>query len=278
MTSALSPGPYRTNAPGLQHLLTVVLLLTGPTFLFADDQESERLEAYHYRPSEQLQESVNKTLEIAKSEQKLAIIALGAEWCHDSRALGARFSEPSMQEILGEHYVTQFADVGYLEDRREILEPLGYPINFGTPTVLVIDPESGTLINFAQVSMWQSADSVPLDEYENYFSSLAEDFKAGTITPLDQPASDELQAFTSRNVERLMAGYTALGPMLADYDADLLESNEAFEALWVEVREFRAQLQKDLTAMRLAENAQANPAEEVEWPEYGPLSWEQPGF
>lgn len=275
MASVMKPGQGRRLVPSWYFLLTVAMLLTGSVGLCADEQDLERLEPYHYRPSAQLQEDVDQTLKIAREEQKLAIIALGAEWCHDSRAFGARFSEPSMQEILDENYVVLFADLGYLEDRREIMEPLGYPINFGTPTVLVIDPESGRLINYAQVSTWQNADSVPLDEYQAYFLTLAEDWNQGNIAPLEQPASDELQAFTTRNVERLMAGYVALAPLLADYDADLLESDEEFETLWVEVREFRAQLQEDLTTLRLAENAQMIPAGDREWPEYGPLSWEQ---
>lgn len=273
MTAAISHKPAAYRARGRCFLLSAVLLLMGPTLVSADEDDAERLEPFYYRPDVQMREAVQQTLERARNEEKLAIIALGAEWCHDSRALGSRFSEPSMQQILGDHYATLFVDVGYLADRRDITEPLGYPINFGTPTVLIIDPETGGLVNFAEVSMWQSADTVSLEEYEAYFSGLAMNWKTGEVSPLTEPASEALQAFTDRNVERLMAAYTLLGPLLADYDEDRLESAEAFETLWVEVREFRSQLQQDLTTLRLAEAGSVDSG--LEWPEYGPFSWEQ---
>ncbi len=257
-------------------LLLAVAVLGSPAGLFADgDEEDTRLEQYHYHPSTQVQEEVQSALETARMGGKLVIIALGAEWCHDSRALGERFSEPSMQRILDENYEILFADVGYLEDQRSVTRPLGYPINFGTPTVLVFDPVSGTLLNFAGVSTWQSAASVPLEEFETYFATLAADWQQGAISPWTPSPSDELKAFTDRNVERLIKAYAALSPLLAAYDADTLESAADFETLWVEVRQFRNQLQEDLTALWLAEADGAAPDDTVSWPEYGPFSWEQ---
>lgn len=238
-------------------------------------EETPRLEPYHYRPLVHVQEAVERAIETARQENKLAMIVLGAEWCHDSRAFGARLSQPSMQDIMRDSFVTQFVDVGYLEDQRAITGPLGYPVNFGTPTVLVIDPQSGELLNFADISIWQDAYSVPLEDYEDYFSNLAVNWNKGLIHPLTGQASAELQSFTDRNVQRLMAGYAALGPMLKDYDSDNLENTESFEALWAEVRGFRVQFQKNMTEIRLEQAGADSPRTGSGWPEYGPFSWEQ---
>lgn len=276
MTSINILRPGRPNALLTGFLLAAITLVFAPAGHSAGpDEEPQRLEPYHYRPLMQAQEAVTRTIETARQDGKIALIVLGAEWCHDSRAFGVRLSQPSMQDIIEESFVTQFVDVGYLEDRRAITRPLGYPINFGTPTVLIIDPQSGALLNFADVSIWQNAYSVPLEDYEHYFSSLAVNWNQGLVGPKIEEPSVELQSFTDRNVQRLMAGYAALGPMLRDYDSDNLENSESFEALWAEVRDFRTELQKNMTELRISEAGADSPAAGTEWPEYGPFSWEK---
>ncbi len=275
MTSINNLRPGRPHALLTGFFLAALILVFAPAVHAAEpDTEPQRLEPYHYRPLMQAQEAVTRTIDTAREDGKLALIVLGAEWCHDSRAFGVRLSQPSMQDIIKESFVTQFVDVGYLEDRRAITAPLGYPINFGTPTVLVIDPQSGVLLNFADVSIWQNADSVPLEDYEHYFSSLAVNWSQGLVDPLINEPSVELQSFTDHNIQRLLAGYAALGPMLEDYDNDKLEDTESFEALWAEVRDFRAELQRNMTELRISEAGADGPAAGSEWPEYGPFSWE----
>lgn len=255
-------------------ILLAALCIFGATTLSADVQELTRLDPYFYHPVADAAADVQGAIETAKSEGKIALIALGAEWCHDSRALGGRFSEPAMQEVLAEGYVVLFVDVGYLEDHRSITRTLGYPINFGTPTVLLVDPESGGLLNFADVSIWQSADTVPLEEYEQYFSTLHSDWTQGQIRPLTVPPSIAMESFTERNVARLTAGYAALSPLLEQYDAKELKDPAPFEALWREVRDYRNQLQQDITFLRLEEAAGSDQSDLTQWPEYGPFSWE----
>jgi len=75
-----------------------------------------------------------------------------------------------MQTVLSRRYVTQFIDVGYLEDRRDITNLVGYPNYFATPTVLIVDPISNTLVNMNSLKKWQSADSVELPIYIEQFS------------------------------------------------------------------------------------------------------------
>jgi hypothetical protein len=45
---------------------------------------------------------------------------MGANWCHDSRALASRIYEEPLSTIINEHYETLFVDVGYLENGRHI--------------------------------------------------------------------------------------------------------------------------------------------------------------
>jgi hypothetical protein len=272
----LNPTPNRLAQSAVKALFIAFLFFTGSMALAADDEAADdRLAQYRYLPSDDPQADVQRALAQAKAENKLAMIVLGAEWCHDSVGFGSKLSQPTMQAILKSSYVSVFVDVGYLEDMRVITQPLGYPINFGTPTVLVIDPESGQLLNYDSVSTWQSAFSVPLEDYEQAFTELAQQAgQTSSTAAVDFTASPALREFQDAQVERLLQGYRELGPLLAAYDTKDLESPDEFETLWVEVRDFRAQLQKDLLALRQQEMSPEPAAESLPLPDYPAFSWE----
>ncbi|MBT1450142.1 thioredoxin family protein [Glaciecola sp. XM2] len=252
-------------------------LLVSALFLLqacATHEQTTILPKYTYTSSETATNQIDAMLTQAKTENKLAMVVLGASWCHDSVGLQQNFSNPKMHALLEEKYVTRFIDVGYLDDLRHITQRFGYPAYFGTPTVLVIEPHTQTLLNHEQVSIWQSADSVPFDEYVAHFQS----FSLNESTPTKSPAVNHqaLADFEQAQIQRLFAAYAILGPQLQADEEGTLEDKDAFYTQWRSVYQFRTQLQADLVALKQQAYQSAAQGNEVNlsFPEYPPFAWE----
>lgn len=254
-------------------LIFSILALLGAC---ASNQHPDVLEQYKYTPSTSVNQNVDQTIEQAKQQNKLAMIVLGAQWCHDSVGLSAKFSSEGMQRILNEKYVTQFVDVGYLEDRREITQRFGYPTYFGTPTVLIIEPNTETLLNYNEVSKWQAADSVPFEEYLSYFGSLTGGPKAQSSSKQSPRVNAQVDAFERQQVERLYQAYAVLGPLLKADEDGTLKDKQAFYEKWKAVYKFRSQLQADLVSLKDLVNSKKQNVDKSRLiiPTYPPFEWE----
>ncbi|WP_412971232.1 thioredoxin family protein [Glaciecola sp. MF2-115] len=231
-------------------ILTFCIIMLPAATAYSGDAKSV-LPEYVYTPSKAPKLQVEAALERAKAEDKYALIVLGAQWCHDSVGLSERFSTDEMQSILEERYVTQFIDVGYLEDRREITNLVGYPTYFATPTVMIVDPTTNTLVNIGTMTIWQSADSVEMDTYIAEFSKWNK--KESNQTTTTTPKTEFLAQFEKQQSERLQQGYKALGPMLAASEVKNGQSDqekETFYQLWNETKVFRKNVQASIHRFR----------------------------
>lgn len=257
----------------LDFIIVLVLCLIS-FWVTASDENKDTdniLPEYLYTPAADPMLAVTQTLERAKENNKLALVVLGAQWCHDSRGLASNFSKPALHTILNERFVSIFVDVGNYEDRRDITQRFGYPIYFATPTVLVVDPKTELLMNEDTLSIWQSAYSVDFDKYMSYFAEVGKnEISTDKIARLND--NKGLKRFTEQQVDRLLVAYARLAPLMALEDAGELEDKSEFYALWNEVRDFRSQLQKDLHRLRsLAMQASQAP---LDFPVYEAFSWE----
>lgn len=232
---------------------------------------------YKYSPTANPLNKVVHAQSEALEQNKLLLVVLGAQWCHDSTGLAKRFSSNEMQRILTPHYETVFIDVGMLEDRRNITERFNYPIYYATPTVMIVDPSSSALLNRASMDIWGNADSIPLAQYVDYFSAFAnmsEKQKAPMIAWQSTP--QEAQYYAEQAL-RLQEAYDVLNPMLLrDINGD---TPDGFYKLWKETKAFRTELQETMTkraALTLemkgdgSDEAKAAPALR----HYHPFSWE----
>ncbi len=229
------------------------------------------LPEYVYTAHDNPLQQAKDTLQKAKTNNKLALIVLGAEWCHDSVGLASTFSMPEMQAILSAQFETQFIDVGYLEDRREVTNLVGYPNYFATPTVLIVNPDTNQVMNVQSLRTWQSAYSVDFQEYISHFSSWKKEEVATAIEPKNTNAVNRLLAkFEEQQSTRLQNAYAVLGPMLeasndvrANKQTELasLYDKDAFYALWDEVKSFRTSVQLSIHQMREQSNDDANTAQ-----------------
>jgi hypothetical protein len=250
--------PMNIRAPKKNSILVKVAsvclcVIFASAFMAAADEEKNVLSNYVFTPTENPILQAETALSKALAENKFALIVLGAKWCHDSVGLAEKFSTDEMQTVLAERYVTQFIDVAYLEDRRDITNLVGYPNYFATPTVFIVDPVSNTLLNMDSLTEWQSADSVDKQIYIEQFSR----FNKGEapIKPTLSNDMPSLVAFETEQSERLQKGYRVLGPLLAA--SDIEESSnmtgkerEQLLKLWREVKKFRINVQAQIHELR----------------------------
>ncbi len=256
--------------------LCVVVFLLGCQATHEHSQSHDTLPQYQYIRHENPMEKVDASLQVAKQTDKNVIVVLGAQWCHDSRGLAEKFSTDAMQTILNQHFETVFIDVGFLEDRRDITQRFSQPTYFGTPTVLVVDPQSESLLNMDNILKWLSADSVAIEEYVADFSMMAKkraEHVSQEVLP-DSPITQQLNDFAQSQAQRLVLANGKLGPLLKNYKEG--QDNSKFDKMWTEIRTFRVSLLKDL--IRLHNEAKVKIANKddslLKLPHYKPFEWE----
>ncbi len=242
--------------------------------VFAKASEEEGFDS-PYLPSADVMADVEQTLARAKENGKLALIVMGATWCHDSRGLVKRFRDDDISPVLDESYETLYVDVGYLDQARAVNQRFGMPSIYATPTVMIVDPETGKLTNDKTMHLWRNADSISYSDTRDYFAreaTTAREPEAETGTLL-KAYYTSIDAFEQEQASRLVEGYDLIGPQLAMGPG---KYPEGFEKLWGEVRGFRYKLTDDLLALRAqAEGLAAEGINEpLVFPSYPALSWE----
>lgn len=105
---------------------------------------------------------VDAALAMASQDDTRVLLVMGANWCHDSRALAGWLGTPRFQALVAEHFELVFVNIGRPQTgdghnlaiaRRFGLEELP-----GTPNLLVITPE-GMLVNADTATGWRNAAS-----------------------------------------------------------------------------------------------------------------------
>lgn len=227
-----------------------------------------------YISSESPMQDVQNALNRAKLNDKLLLIVMGAQWCHDSRGLVDNFQRPQLNRILEQSYELIYLDVGYYKDLRTISNRFGQAHYFATPTVMIIDPASEQLINTDDMAMWGNADSIPFATYLEYFGKYT-DTNIKALAQRHSGISTEhilaILDFESRNAERLQYAYGMLVPDMIEEDLTGKYS-DTFIARWNEVRAYRMKLQADIQT--LYKQAKTKPSTALVFPSYPPFSWE----
>lgn len=114
---------------------------------------------------------LNLALEKAGQSDNNVILVMGANWCHDSRALSGWFASPRFARMLAKDYELVFVDVGYKDRNLDIAAGFGFEAIKGTPTVLIVSPEA-QLLNRKSAPKWRNAASRSEDEIFDYFAKF----------------------------------------------------------------------------------------------------------
>ncbi len=262
-------------------LLTASYALAGEEAPVDTSATPPEISGELYLPSADPVAAVASVIEAARKSNKLALVIMGANWCHDSRGLASRFHQEPMKTLIDQHYETIFVDVGYLSKGRDVIEGLGLPVYYATPTVLIIDPLSGQLVNADNRHQWADAFSISMDDTVAYFRQMAatdlEPLRAGVgADPREMALFEEIDTFEQQQADRLHHAYAVLGPMLKEYKEG---DKAAFsEEKWNEVRDFRYKVPYDVEALKMQarDRVAAGDAEiELDYPEYPAFSWDE---
>ena len=266
--------------PGLNSRLlctATLALCLGLVFASATAAETDPDGAL-YSPSVDPLADVQQALDRAADNERLALVVLGANWCHDSRALAARLQRSPLAEVIQQHYELVFVDVGFYENGRAVMRQFDVAHYYATPTVLIVDPSNGQLVNDEDRHIWGNAYKIDMPSSVQYFEKWAMSDAvaepAGDSTEL-QRLYAEIDQFEQQMAERVAAGYAVVGPMLAAYNAG--NAPEEFNASWDELSGFRNAIPGDIRKLRDEARRRVSEGEQdvaLRFPAYPPLSWE----
>jgi thiol-disulfide isomerase/thioredoxin len=119
-------------------------------------------EARSYAVSEDAMGDVDSALARAIASGRRVLLVMGANWCHDSRAIAGWLESPRIAELVEREYELVFVNIGMPQTgdghnlaiaRRFGLEELP-----GTPNLLVLTAD-GTLVNPDSATTWRNAAS-----------------------------------------------------------------------------------------------------------------------
>jgi thiol-disulfide isomerase/thioredoxin len=122
------------------------------------------------------QEQLQKALKQATIQpDRLVIVVMGGNWCHDSRALAGWFETPRFAAMLKKRYELVYVDVGIpqIGQGRNLQIPRQYGIKKikGTPTVMILSGE-GKLLNRKDAPRWRNASMRQEDAIFNFFAEF----------------------------------------------------------------------------------------------------------
>ena len=189
------------------------------------------------------------------AEQKLLLLVLGGEWCHDTKALQQHFAEPAMAAALAKRFNIAFVDVGYLEFGQATAQRFQLPLYYGTPAAMIIAPDTGLLLNKNDLMHWTNAANFDAAAYKAYF--IDTDFKQKFAQQQQQLAGippalkQQISAFEQQQAAALAKGYQHLGPLLRAYQESGQAAGAEFNQAWKKVRAFRIKIMPQLAELEL---------------------------
>lgn len=119
-------------------------------------------EAASYAVTPDPSAEVDAALARAATRDTRVLLVMGANWCHDSRALAGWLETERFQALVAAHYELVFVNVGMPQTgdghNLDIARQFGLDDLPGTPNLLVITPD-GTLVNPDTATSWRNAAS-----------------------------------------------------------------------------------------------------------------------
>ncbi|WAT16742.1 thioredoxin family protein [Aurantiacibacter sp. MUD11] len=119
-------------------------------------------EAASYTVTENPSAEVDAALERAAANGTRLLLVMGANWCHDSRALAGWLETPRFAALVEQHYELVFVNIGMPQTgdghNLDIARRFGLDGLPGTPNLLVVTAE-GELVNADTATTWRNAAS-----------------------------------------------------------------------------------------------------------------------
>jgi thiol-disulfide isomerase/thioredoxin len=165
----------RLSSLALFVMSAIATLSVGNAYSASDSTTSDPAishpEASPFNPKANAKADVDAALARAKTAGRVTIIVMGANWCHDSRALAGWFATPRFADMLAARYELVYVDVGYRDRNLDIAKRFGIKKIKGTPTVLIIDGHE-KLLNKKDAPTWRNAASRSEDDVYRAFAEF----------------------------------------------------------------------------------------------------------
>ncbi|GJL97369.1 MAG: hypothetical protein DHS20C06_11860 [Hyphobacterium sp.] len=189
-----------------------------------------------------------------------ALLVFGADWCHDSHGLVDHFQQDDMRSIIQDSYELVYIDVGWRHRNLDLMWELGAWTIYGTPTVLIVDPDIG-LVNRSTMHRWHTAYSRPHADVVRYFRQLAFANPGGGVVENSQTYAglvEEIEAWEAREGARLSNAYVVLQEWratldnefaAAGYDDDATRVVELYHSVENDIDHHRGRMREDRSAL-----------------------------
>ena len=133
-------------------------------------------EARSYDVSENAMADVDAALSRATASDKRVLLVMGANWCHDSRALAGWLETERFTALIEAEYELVFVNIGMPQSgdghNIAIAQRFGLEALPGTPNLLVLTAD-GTLINADTATTWRDSASREEDVIFDELTALA---------------------------------------------------------------------------------------------------------
>lgn len=194
--------------------------------------------------------SLRAAREQAREEGRLLMVVLGADWCHDSRAFIDYLDDPAFAVLIDERYRVERVNVGFYEHIRGVISAWDLPVIYGTPTVIVEEPNSGVVLNRATLPYWRNADALGIEAAVRYFDAFTPGPPPASAAPSPGLAAAlaAIDTFERAQAERIYLAYAALGNMLGELGDE--RPGPDFNEKWDNLAAMRGAITGDLAALR----------------------------
>jgi len=229
-------------------LAMMVLCLSpalNPAFSAAlsdDGLEEKKL----FVPSENLMGDHAAMLSAAMAEDRRLMIVIGANWCHDTSSFLNKIETNDETGPIRDGFRTMLVDVGAFDTQWEVLlDHYKMPTIYGTPTVLIVDPLSDTILNPISMHRWRNAaneDKSTIQEWLNKVmkDSFVEVGAHGQATKgWQDKALNRLDAFEREQAKRVRAGFRSMQMI---FDTEDEQERAALNKRWDILAEMRYDL------------------------------------
>ena len=133
-------------------------------------------EARSYAVTNDAMADVDAALAQAALTDRRVLLVMGANWCHDSRALAGWLETDRFKALIEREYALVFVNVGMPQTgdghNLAIAQRFGLDALPGTPNLLVLTAE-GELVNAETATTWRNAASRSEDAIYDELASLA---------------------------------------------------------------------------------------------------------
>ncbi|MHA7820101.1 MAG: thioredoxin family protein [Erythrobacter sp.] len=157
--------------------LTAGLLVSACATVVGGDHAAHAYpEARSYAVSDDAMSDVDVALTRASRNGKRVLLVMGANWCHDSRALAGWLESERIGALVEERYELVFVNIGMPQQgdghNLGVAQRFGLDDLPGTPNVLVLTAD-GELVNADTATTWRNAASRSEAEIHAELASLA---------------------------------------------------------------------------------------------------------